>query len=438
MSRLRALWSRLLDSLWFVPATIVLLAVALAVGMVELSTLVDRETLARWPRVFGAGADGSRSMLSGIATSMITVAGVTFSITMVAVTQASTQYTPRILRNFMRDRANQVVLGSFVGIFAYCIVVLRTIRGGSEGAFVPSLAVLGGVLLAIAGIAVLIFFVHHIASTLEASEIIARVTHDTLDAVDRLFPDPLDADHPPPRAPEMAPRVARRPVTSDVLGYVESIDLRRLVQAARDCGVVIRLEHTVGDFVAGGRPRAWVAPDGRPAREGHPDDSLAEAARAVEREFVVGNYRIIDRDPAFGIRQLVDIALKALSPGINDTTTAVTCVHYLGAIVQRLACRRIDTVHRDEDGVARVLAPEPTFETLLGAAYDEIRRNATGNVSVLAAQLEALAAAARVAPTAERRHAVHHQAGLVHRAGSDVREPHDRERLDALAAGVQG
>ena len=175
MPDLLGVWARLRDSLWFVPSLIVLAAVLLAIGMVELSALAPSEALARWPRLFGAGADGSRSMLSAIAGSMITVAGVTFSITMVAVTQASAQYTPRILRNFMRDRANQAVLGIFVGIFAYCLVVLRTIRGGDGPDFVPSLAVLVGILLALLGIAVLIFFIHHIATALQASEIIARI-----------------------------------------------------------------------------------------------------------------------------------------------------------------------------------------------------------------------------------------------------------------------
>lgn len=150
-ARLRALWEQLLDSLWFVPGAIVLAAIVLAVGMVELSTRVDNGALSKFPRIFGASADSSRAMLSAIASSVITVAGVTFSITMVAVTQASSQYTPRILRNFMRDRSNQVVLGVFVGIFAYCLVVLRTIRSSEEVRFVPALAVIGGIVLALVG-----------------------------------------------------------------------------------------------------------------------------------------------------------------------------------------------------------------------------------------------------------------------------------------------
>ena len=437
MARLQALRGQLLGSLWFVPGTIVLGAVVVALLMVELSAAVDAETLARWPRLFGAGADGSRSMLSGIATSMITVAGVTFSITMVAVTQASAQYTPRILRNFMRDRANQVVLGSFVGIFAYCIVVLRTIRGGEGTAFVPSLAVLGGVLLAIAGIAVLIFFVHHIATTLEASEIISGIAQDTLRAVDRLFPEDL-VEAPIAARPAAlfgtVPRDAWRPVPSPSTGYVQRTDISRLVHVARECGMLVRLERTTGDFVAAGRPLAWFAPHpsgpAAPRDDGRGADTVAGA---LAGQYVVSTYRILDHDPGFGIRQLVDIALRALSPGVNDSTTAVTCVDYLGAILQRVANRHIEVAHRDKEQVTRIMAQAPTFEELLEMTCDEIRQNARGNVSVLARQLAMLATVAQVTRSSIRRRDLGAQITLLHEAAArTVPSEHDRARLDAL------
>ena len=195
MKNLKDLWTAVHDSFWAVPAITVLGAVVLALAMIEIDQILDRNTLAAWPRLFGAGADGSRGMLSAIAGSMITVTGVVFSITIVALSLASSQYTSRVLRNFMRDRSNQVVLGVFLGIFAYCLVVLRTIRGGDEGAFVPGLAVLMAVALAFVSIGVLIFFIHHIGTSIQASHIVAAVAKDTLAAVDHLFPevgDPRD------------------------------------------------------------------------------------------------------------------------------------------------------------------------------------------------------------------------------------------------------
>ena len=142
MNKLRQYYYHVRSTFWFVPGLIILGAIALAIGMIEAGALVDQKMLARWPLLFGAGAAGSRGLLAAIASSMITVAGVVFSITIVALSLASSQYTSRVLRTFMRDRINQTVLGVFVGIFAYCLVVLRTIRGGGEGAFVPSLAML--------------------------------------------------------------------------------------------------------------------------------------------------------------------------------------------------------------------------------------------------------------------------------------------------------
>jgi uncharacterized membrane protein len=132
VKKVQQLWQYLWTSLWFLPAALVFSALALAVGLINLDARVDAEVLAAWPRLFGAGASGSRGMLEVIATSMITVAGVVFSITIAVLAQASSQYSPRLLRNFMSDHANQTVLGVFTGIFVYCIVVLRTIRGGDE------------------------------------------------------------------------------------------------------------------------------------------------------------------------------------------------------------------------------------------------------------------------------------------------------------------
>ena len=168
MNKIRQTWGTVRDSLWFMPTLSVLMAVLLAILLIVVDSILGNELWLRWSLVFGAGAEGSRGMLSAIATSMITVAGVAFSITIVALAQTSTQYSSRILRKFMGDRTNQLVLGVFVAIYAYCLIVLRTIRSGDEGGFVPSLAVLMAIVLAFVGIGVLIYFIHHIARSLQA------------------------------------------------------------------------------------------------------------------------------------------------------------------------------------------------------------------------------------------------------------------------------
>lgn len=448
--RFRLLRETLLGTLWFIPALLVVAALVLAVGMVELSARVDHEALAAWPRVFGAEPASSRSILSSIASGMITVAGLTFSLTMVAVTQASTQYTPRVLRNFMADRANQFVLGTFVGIFAYALVVLRTIRSDEEGTrFVPSLAVVLGIALAIVGIGVLIYFVHHIASTLQASSLIARVARETAHAVDELFPatlgDPAGADAA--EATRLAAAVTRwEPVRARDTGYVQAVDEARLLARGAGAGRLVRMVRGVGDFVVEGRPVAYVAADAGAGglRAGAPGEGRAPAAAAgpdlpapqriadrLAEAWRIGEVRTVEQDAAFGIRQLVDIALKALSPGINDTTTAVNCVDYLGALLVRLADRRIESpVRTDADGVVRVLARGPTFATLLALACDEVRQQAAGNVTVLRRLLDVLAEVAEVTDDPSRRALVTAQRALVLEvAERTVEAPADRASL---------
>jgi uncharacterized membrane protein len=389
MLNLRSKWDRLRSSLWFIPSLLVIGAVVLALGFVEIDASGEWDYLRdRYPRMFGSGAAGSRGMLSAIASSMITVAGTAFSITIVALALASSQYTSRILRNFMRDRANQTVLGTFLGIFVYCVVVLRTIRSGDEGAFVPSLAVLFGVVLALVGIGCLIFFIHHIALSIQAGSIIKSAADETIEAIDRLFPEGMGEAAAPDVGPAPEPTSAVwRPIPARETGYVQAVDGDGLLRLACERGAVVRMERGVGEFVVEGTPLVAIAGGGGRDGGGSPDDGLADAVAAL---YTVGRERTTVQDAGFGVRQIVDIALKALSPGINDTTTAVTCVQYLSAVLARLAARRLPDPCRADGGELRVITRGPTFPGLLGEALDQIRRNAEGNVAVLLALLEAL------------------------------------------------
>jgi len=429
--RLRNFFTQLADTLWFIPSLIALFMSALAVVMVEVSTLIDAEALARFPRVFGASADSSRALLSAIAGAMITVAGLTFSLTMVAVTQASTQYTSRILRNFMRDRGNQIVLGIYVGMFAYCILVVRTIRSGDEGQFIPALAVVLGIALAIGSVGMLLFFVHHIANALQASTIVHRITVETLVAVERAFParlgepasigtlDNAGRDH-------HIPDIAWRPVRARATGYVQSVDNSRLLEIAESLDVVVRLVPAVGDFVILGHPVAWVASSRFPE---HDVPLTQSAIQDVARALTISSYRTVNQDAAFGIRQLVDIALKALSPGINDTTTAITCIDHLGAILVSVVGRADVAPARATRGVVRVIAPVPTFASLLALSFDEIRQNATTNVSALTRLLTTIATVASCPMDDERRHHLDDQITRIVETAEHVPMTFDRIRL---------
>jgi uncharacterized membrane protein len=428
-------WIALTSSLWFIPSAIVALAIVLALTLVEISARIDAEMLARLPRLFGAGAAGSRGMLSTIAGSVITVAGVTFSITIAALALASAQYTPRVLRTFMADRSNQIVLGTFVGVYVYCLVVLRTIRGGDEGSFVPSIAVLVGFVLAVVSVGVLIFFIHHIAGALQASTILDRVRRTTERTIAELFPeevgDPAEPDDEGEYASGAGGDAAWWPVASETTGYLQSVDVDALVAFARNERVVVRMEASVGRFVTAGTAivsvtRSTDEADSKPIGS----DAIGEFTPRLNGLFTINAHRTVEQDAAFGILQIVDIALKALSPGINDTTTAVTCVDHLGALLACLAPRRIVPRARTDGTHLRVIVAGLTFANLVSLAFDDIRRNAAGNVTVLHRLFDGIRTAAQFTRDSARCGVLALQVELVAEvADRSVPAPSDRALL---------
>jgi uncharacterized membrane protein len=350
---------------------------------------------------------------------------VAFSIIIVALTLASSQYTPRILRNFMRDKGNQSVLGVFLGVFAYCLVVLRTIRGGDEGAFVPSFAVFVAVVLAFVAIGFFIFFIHHISSALQASSIIEAAAQETIGAIDRLFPTELGVAAGANSAARLPPSDEEwQTVGSRQTGYIQSVDGDGLLRLAREWNVVIRMERGIGEFVVEGSPLASIAGETRGA----------ETELELNGAYSVNRHRTTVQDAGFGIRQVVDIALKALSPGINDTTTAVICVDYLSAILARLAPRQVEMPFRLDEGQLRVIARGPTFRSLLNDAFDQIRQNADGNVAVLLRLIEALSTIADFTSDEERRQAIKLHVDLVlETVERSVSSPHDRTAIKRVS-----
>ncbi|MGK2856038.1 MAG: DUF2254 domain-containing protein [Thermoanaerobaculia bacterium] len=432
MTKLNRLWGNLRASFWFLPSLIVTFSAVLAVGLIDVDSFGSRDWMADWPRLFGAGAAGARGMLATIAGSMMTVVGVTFSMTLVTLALASSQYTSRILRNFMSDRVTQVVLGIFAGIFAYCLIVLRTIRGGDEGGFVPSLSVAFSVVLAIGGVGTLIFFIHHIASSIQASSIIASVAKETLVAVDRLFPEKLGQE---PMADEADPSLLPLPprnwqaVMARRSGYLQSVDDAALLRLAREHKTIVRMDRGIGEFVVENTTLASLA------LENPPDQEMIAALRAA---YSIDRFRTVHQDCAFGIRQLVDMALRALSPGINDTTTAVMCVDYLTAILARLASREVPSSRRYEHGELRVISIGQTFASLVAESFDEIRGSAESNVAILLRMLCALQTIASLAGSPTRRQALwEHVEGIAEVAARTIKSPHDRTRFESRLAKVR-
>ncbi|MBC5783096.1 DUF2254 domain-containing protein [Ramlibacter sp. USB13] len=421
------LWLRLRASFWFTPALIVLASAALAALLVELDVRRDAD-LANWsPRLFGAGADGSRGMLTAIATSMVTVAGVVFSITIVTLSLTATQYSPRVLRSFMRDTPTQVVLGIFVGIFAYCLLVLRTIRGGDEGAFIPSFAVIGGMGYALVGIAVLIYFIHHVALSIQAASIIDRIATDTGAAIDLLFPQALGEDPPRDEATDVDLPVAWVPVPAHRSGYVQSVDGPGLLRLAARDDRVVRLCGGIGAYRSEGDALLQVS--------GGPLGRTEEAA--LRACIGIGRQRTVEQDVAFGLEQLVDVALRALSPGVNDPSTARMCLHAIGTLLGRLAGRATPPPFRFADGQLRVVAPAADFGTLAAVALRPILHYGAADPDVMDSAVAALEAAFARAGNAERRRALAMLAREFHPALARMRPRRAATQLRARLRGLQ-
>jgi uncharacterized membrane protein len=432
MNKLKQLWSNLRGSFWFLPSLIVAGSIAVALVLIQVDAAGSQQWMSRWPRLFGASAAGARGVLSTIAGSMMTVVGVTFSMVLVTLALASSQYTSRILRNFMRDRVTQVVLGIFAGIFTYCLIVLRTIRSGDAAGFIPSLAVTFGVVLAISGIGALIFFIHHIAASIQASSIIASVADETLVAIDRLFPQklgqaPMDDDED--QSPLPLPERNWQPVPASVNGYIQSVDDTTLLRLAREHQTIVRMERGIGEFVVQNTTLAWLA------LEVPPEPELIAALQAA---YTIHRHRTVEQDAAFGIRQLVDMALRALSPGINDTTTAVMCVDYLTAILARLAIRPVPSSLRYEEGELRVITIGPTFADLTAESFDQIRVSAKGNVAVMLRLLDAIEIITGLTASAGRRRTLREQMEWIAELGArTIESPHDRARFESRLARVR-
>lgn len=385
-SRLLGLWESLRTSFWFVPSLMALAAAGLSAGTVALDGGPVGAKLAEsagW--LWSGGPDGARALLSTVASSMITVAGTVFSITIAALTLASSQFGPRLLRNFTRDVGNQVVLGTFVATFLYCLLVLRTVRSQAEGGFVPYLSVTCGMLLAVASIGVLIFFIHHVTASIQAESLAAAVGAELRGDIARLCPPappgPGDAEPGPPAMPPQREGCAVRAAGS---GYVQGVDRDGLVAAAEEGDLLVQVLRRPGDFVSRGDAllRAW-APEGS-----LPEDRAARLRGA----FSLGPNRTPTQDVRYGVRQLTEIATRALSPGINDPFTAMGCTDWLAdALAEMAASGEPSGVWRGAGGRPRLLEEPVGFAELAGLSVEPLRTYGADSAMVVVHLLHALA-----------------------------------------------
>jgi uncharacterized membrane protein len=354
---LSALVVRLRAAFWLVPAACVLAALIAAPLVARLDALVSPDG-GTW---FGGGADSARQILGVIAASVLTFAGLVFSITIVALQLASSQFSPRVLRSFLRDRYTQVSLGLFIGTFNFALLTLREVRGNDAvgGEFVPGLSVSAAVMLALASVTAAMGYIHHMAQGVRVVVVIDRIAAETRRSLDRLYPDV-----PPPRTAPRLPSTApgkRRLVNAKATGVLFYIDTEDLIEAAVDHDVTIELLADAGTYVVAGQPLFQVT--GPAEFDVEPLHDLVD----FEAERDAG------QDPAYGFRQLVDIAERAISPAVNDPTTAVQCIDRIHALLRRIATRDLAVGNHVIDGVLRLRVPMPDWTDYIGLACDELR-----------------------------------------------------------------
>lgn len=392
-------WRDLWRPFWAVPVACATGAVLLGV----LLPLLDEGLQTEVPYVFQGGPAGARGLLGTIATGMISMTGLVFSITMVVLQLASSQFTPRALGGFLDSRITQATLGVFTASFVFALTVTRAVRGdyGETGTFVPQVSVTVAFGLVLASVGLFLAFIHHITTSIQVSQVISRIGEHTLDLADAMYPENAidgEVETGPTWSPDPgAPRVAVSTRTRH--GALTFVDYDALVSFATEHDAVVTIDRPVGQFLTEGQDmlRVWGV------------DALDEESRQKLYTYVgLASERQMRQDVAFGIRQLVDIAERALSPGINDPTTATQCIDELHRILRRLVGRESPSPYiTDAGGRVRVVHDPQSIEGHIRLAVEEIAHYGSDSVQIPARLRDMLddletAAAQRYVPAIRR------------------------------------
>jgi uncharacterized membrane protein len=428
-------WRResLRTTLWLIPSLLVVAAAVLFSITYSLDRAADNGvfTLPSW--VNTGSADAARTILTTIAAAVITVVGVVFSITILALTLASTQFGPRMLRNFISDRGTQLTLGTFVGTFVFCVLALGSVAEDPSGPFVPHLSVTVALALLLVDLGVLIYFIHHVAKSIQLTEVVHRIAGDLDRAIDDLHArsrSGADAGRQPSTDELHALETDAAEVPAERSGYLQAFGYADLVQTATANEAVVRLEHRPGHFAVRGRPLAVV----------WPRSAAAAVALTLERSHVVGPHRTLQQDLQFAIDQLVEIALRALSPAVNDTFTALTCIDWLGDGLCKITSVGLpDGLHHDADGNVRVIEARLSYERVVNRAFDKVRQAGRGMPAINIRQLDSLAKIAEYTSTDDQRSVLARQAEMILRSAQEaVPEPEDQRDVRSAYDGVVG
>ncbi len=421
---------RLETNYWLIPGIMVTLAAMLGLFSRGLDALVMEFVSDDNNLLYISNADGARSILSTIAGSMITVAGTVFSLTMVVLSLTSQQHGPLTLNSFLRDRGNQFVLGTFTATFTYCILVLRAIDPVDSTEPVPFVSGLIGIGLAVLSLAVLIYFINHVSSSIRAPSIIAGIQHDLHALIDQKFePGASETIETMTVPPKYIAAGDRLEVISQKEGYIQAILDQQIVGLAEETDSVIRIERTAGSYIIPGTTICTVWTQ---------DDLPANFQQRVNNMFVVGHIRTQASDVLYVLDQIASIAVRALSPGVNDPYTAMIAVDHISGALGKLANRKMGDQYHLRQGTLRLVDPRLKFRDALRNAFDPIRQAGRGDVQLMTHLLRALIDIQAVAQTTAHRALLHQYINVLY---EDFYHEHqnewDRREIQALYERVQ-
>jgi uncharacterized membrane protein len=418
-NRIAVFFEDLRENFWLLPLIMVIAAFGMSLGLVYIDREADAEIIQEIHWFYTGGATGARDLLSTVATAMMTVAGVTFSITIVALSNASAQFGPRLLRNFMRDTGNQLTLGTFVSTFIYCLMVLRTVRSADEDYFVPYRSVTMAIVLSIAGIMVLIYFIHHVSSSINADNVISLIHKDIDNAIDRLYPEQEDEhqqmrDEKDEDEEETPGQKGEKGliIRARKSGYVQGIDYDTLMEIANADDLIMEVVTRAGLFIDRDSEMIRIWPK-KELNDSTQDD--------VESAVLIGPRRARAQDVEYEINQLVEIAVRALSPSLNDPFTAMAVVDQLGVALSKMAERNIPPSHRyDGDGNLRLVLNTVTFRGIIKTSFNQIRQFGRESISVVIRLLETLTVIANHTGEAHKHEALKQQGDMIWNSSQEV------------------
>lgn len=430
MKKLLFFWKELLATFWFLPVAILISSVILAMGSVYLDNTVSISQDG-WFRFFIVNSpDSARTILSTISGAMIGVAGTVFSVTLVALTLASSQFGPRLIKKFMYVRLNQVVLGTYISTYLYCLIVLIAIKGSEDYMFIPSISILIAIFTAIVNIILLIVFIHQIAVSIQADKVVSDISNFISNQVGTLFPERM-GDEKETNAEidvknEMSSYRKRISIKAPKSGYLQYIDGESLMEVVSENDLLFDLNFRPGAFLVKGQEIGFIYSN---------QELQREQLKKIEDQFVIGEVKTSQQDLEFSIQQMVEIAARALSPGVNDPFTAIACIDNLSSTLSYLGHTKFPSKYRhDSNSKLRIIADTVDFEGVLDVAFNQIRQFAGGIPSVIIRLMEALITIKSFVFEESRGKALVRHAEMVFRLGKDtMSEKNDLEDLRTRA-----